>query len=132
MNGEASVALLHQHLPDARARFVFESRESSSLFSGQRVDILYVFPPETHAGLLHWVDERTWHEDQRFYVAMELSKFCRLLMKRHPHAMKMWGKSDVLNLAAWPTDVDVDAPVNAWLERLNRWLHHERVAAFSR
>lgn len=118
---------LHEQLPNATARFVFCRPPSpASDFGDVRVDVLYTYSSETHTGLLHWHDELSWYVDDVFVVAMELSKFIRLGMKGHPHALKLLENKDLLGDHAWPAPVGSPRDVSQWLPHCNRWLHRLR------
>lgn len=128
MSTAARTLALPKPLADARVRFVFETPKDLEPFSTPRVDILYTYSSERHTGLLHWVDELSWFEGGTFFVALELSKFCRLAMKKHPLAMRMIRQKDLLNQCLWPPEIDFENAVSTWLPACNRWLHGLRDA----
>ena len=118
-----AAASLPARVPGARVCFAFVSEEAGDLLSGPRVDLLYVFGPERHTGLLHWNDEASWYEGETFVVAMELSKYCRLVMKRNPQGLRLWRTAEQAGLHAWPPALLIDGPVATWVEPLSAWLH---------
>lgn len=128
MNVPAHTIVLPEPLNDARVRFVFETPKDHEPLSTPRVDVLYTYPPEQHTGLMHWVDELSWFEDDTFFVALELSKFCRLRMKAHPLATRLLEQKDVLDQHVWPPNIDFENAVPTWLPDCNKWLHALRNA----
>jgi len=117
-----------QELPGASARYMFFRKQGDAHFDEPRVDILYTYPTEQHTGLLHWVDERSWYVGDVLIVALELSKFCRLAMKGHPHADALLAATDLLERHSWPAPVGEAQDVASWLGACNAWLHRLRDA----
>ena len=79
MSWQAAAASLSAQVPDARLCFAFASEEQGDLLSGLRVDLLYVFGPERHTGLLHWRDEASWFEGETFVVTRHGTPVARIV-----------------------------------------------------
>lgn len=123
MSWNSALETFGEHLPDATPRFVFLRPPTHAGFKDPRVDVLYTYAPIRHTGLLHWVDEASWYVGEQFIVAMELSKFCRLVMKGHPHASQLIDNKEQLGMHEWPPPVGPPSEVSTWLHACNDWLH---------